>query len=109
MNYDYETVVKKIDEVIHTNERQNDPPIIRHRKRKHIPKHKPCYGSIYTITHLIVSFFAVYLSWRCNNGKFDLTSFIFALLCPHLYVIYALAVNGGCGIFDSVKVPLKLK
>jgi hypothetical protein len=51
------------------------------------------------ITHLIVSFFAIYLSWRCNNKKFDPNGFILAFLCPQLYIIWALATSGGCGIF----------
>jgi hypothetical protein len=53
----------------------------------------------YFITHTIISFFAIYLSWRCNRGKFDIGSFLIALICPYIYIIYALGVNGGCGLF----------
>lgn len=58
-------------------------------------------GVLYMITHMIVSFFAIYLSWRCNNNAFSLGPFLVALLCPHLYIIYALATHGGCGVFSS--------
>jgi hypothetical protein len=57
-------------------------------------------GSLYMISHMIISFFAIYLSWRCNNG-FNLMSFLLALICPYLYIIFALATRGGCGIFDA--------
>jgi hypothetical protein len=63
-------------------------------------KPKPQFCSLYMVTHLIISFFAIYLSWRCNNG-FKLVPFIAALLCPYLYIIWALATKGGCGVFDS--------
>lgn len=62
-------------------------------------KQKPNYGSIYMITHIIISFFAIYLSWRCNGG-FNVLHFFAALLCPYLYIIWALATRGGCGVFD---------
>lgn len=58
------------------------------------------YKLIYTIMHLIISLFAIYLSWKCNGG-FDLLSFLVALICPYLYIIWALATRGGCGIFES--------
>lgn len=62
---------------------------------------KPCYSSLYLITHLVLSFFAIYLSWKCNGGKFSPLHFIIALCCPHLYIIWSLAVHGGCGVFDQ--------
>jgi hypothetical protein len=58
-------------------------------------------SSLYIITHLILSFFALYLSWKCANMQFNAFHFIAALCCPHLYIIWALAVHGGCGIFES--------
>jgi hypothetical protein len=80
---------------IYDNEYQlND---IKNIKNK---KNKPHYCSIYVISHLIISFFAIYLSWKCNNG-FNLISFTIALFCPYLYIIWVLATNGGCGIFDD--------
>lgn len=62
---------------------------------------KPQYCSLYFVTHLILSFFAIYLSWRCGGSKFDALQFVAAICCPHLYIIWALAVHGGCGIFDG--------
>lgn len=50
---------------------------------------------IYIIFHIIMSFVAVYLSWKCN-GKFNLLSFIIALLFPYVYIIYILASKGTC-------------
>jgi hypothetical protein len=65
---------------------------------------RPNYYSLYIITHLIISFFAIYLSWRCNK-QFNIGAFLVALFCPHLYIIWALATSGGCGIFDLASVP----
>jgi hypothetical protein len=72
------------------------------KKDKIIVMSKPTYGVLYVITHFIISFFAIYLSWRCNKG-FNLLSFICALFCPYLYIIWALATQGGCGILDNVQ------
>lgn len=66
------------------------------------PKPKPNLCSLYSITHLIISMFAIYLSWRCNSG-FDLLQFVIALVCPYLYIIWALATKGGCGVFDRLR------
>ncbi len=63
-------------------------------------KKAPEICSLYMVTHLIISFFAVYLSWRCNRG-FNLLSFLAALICPYLYIIWVLATKGGCGVFDD--------
>lgn len=63
-------------------------------------------SSLYMITHLILSFFAIYLSWKCSNMEFSPLHFIAALCCPHIYIIWALAVHGGCGIFNSVPQPV---
>ena len=87
MNYEYEIIPNNKKKL------KNERDVI-----------SPCYGSLYTITHLIVSFFAIYLSWKCNKGQFSLTSFTMALLCPHLYIIYSLAMSGGCGLFESPSV-----
>jgi len=51
------------------------------------------------IFHTIIALFALFLSWKCNQDKFNLGAFIIALLCPYLYIIWALAAHGGCGIF----------
>ena len=76
-------------------------------EKKTKQKPKPQYNSLYMVTHLIISFFAVYLSWRCNNG-FKLLPFLAALVCPYLYIIWALATKGGCGVFDKPKQPFTL-
>jgi hypothetical protein len=62
---------------------------------------KPQYKELYVITHLIVSFFAIYLSWKCNKG-FNLVAFLSAFFCPYLYIIWALATKGGCGVFEEM-------
>jgi hypothetical protein len=61
-------------------------------------------GSVYGIFHTILFFFALYLSFRCNNNKFNLGGFVFAYCCPHVYIIYQLSLNGACGIFSSGKI-----
>ena len=61
----------------------------------------PQFSSIYLITHTILSFFAIYLSWKCSGSKFNWVHFLIALLCPHLYIMWSLAVHGGCGIFEE--------
>ena len=63
-------------------------------------KKSSSYLSLWSITHLILLFFAVYLSWRCNNSQLNILHLIFAFCCPHLYIIWALATRGGCGIFN---------
>lgn len=52
--------------------------------------------SIYFIFHIIMAFVAVYLSWKCNNGNFDILSFLVALFFPYIYIIYILATRGTC-------------
>lgn len=42
----------------------------------------------------LVTFFAIYLSFKCNNG-FDLVGFLGACCCAPLYIAYKLAV-GNC-------------
>ena len=46
------------------------------------------YGAI----HFVVFLIALYLSFKRNNG-FDLGSFLVALFCPYIYVIYYLATQ----------------
>jgi hypothetical protein len=66
-------------------------------------KREPCYMMLYSITHIIIAFFAIYLSWKCNqkNGvlSFNPLQFMVALFCPHFYIIWALAMKGGCDVF----------
>ena len=56
------------------------------------------YGSgryIYSIFHIIMSLIAIYLSYKCNKG-FNMGSFIIAICCPYIYIIYTLATKGTC-------------
>jgi hypothetical protein len=74
-------------------------------ENKQKTKPQPQFSSLYMVTHMIISFFAIYLSWRCNNG-FKLLPFLAALLCPYLYIIWALATKGGCGVFENLSSNL---
>lgn len=86
------------------NQNIND---INHKDKKNIENFENSSqgssGAIYGIFHTILFFFALYLSFRCNNNKFNLGAFVFAYCCPHIYIIYQLTVNGACGMFSSVK------
>jgi len=44
--------------------------------------------TIYSIFHSIVSFFAIYLSFKCNNGFFNFGGFFMAIFFPYIYIIY---------------------
>ena len=57
--------------------------------------YKSSTNSIYSIFHTIMTFIAIYLSYKCNN-EFDLGSFIVAFFCPYFYIIYILATKGTC-------------
>jgi hypothetical protein len=52
--------------------------------------------AIYGVFHTLMSLLAIYLSYRCNNNHFNPTSFIIALCCPYVYIIYILATKGTC-------------
>jgi len=82
----------------------NNEEIIDNKKNNSVDQFKPQYSSLYIITHSILLFFAIYLSWRCNSGVFDPLNFLFAIFCPHLYIIWALATRGGCGVFEGVPI-----
>jgi len=49
----------------------------------------------YTVLHIVLSFFAVYLSYKCNEG-FNLSSFLVAIFFPYVYIVYKLATRGLC-------------
>lgn len=94
-------------------------PIVQKQEEKYISleeelikRNEECASrEIYTVFHSIMSFIAIYLSYRCNRG-FDLNSFLVACCCPYLYIIYTLATKGSCGIISSNEgipsSPLKL-
>ena len=52
--------------------------------------------ALYGVFHIIMTFIAVYLSFKCNKDKFNPTTFIFALLFPYIYIIYVLGTRGTC-------------
>jgi hypothetical protein len=54
--------------------------------------------TVYSVFHLVVSVFAIYLSFKCNSG-FDFGAFLMACCCPYIYVIYKFATSDNfCGI-----------
>jgi len=61
-----------------------------------INNHNDTGKYIYMIFHIIMAFIAIFLSWKCNNGKFDILSFLIALFFPYIYIIYILATRGTC-------------
>lgn len=52
-------------------------------------------SAIYGIFHTMMAFFAMYLSYKCNNG-FNTGSFLLALFFPYIYIMYILATRGMC-------------
>jgi hypothetical protein len=47
---------------------------------------------IYTIFHSILTLFAIYLSFKCNEG-FDFLGFLMAIFFPYIYIIYKYATS----------------
>ena len=47
---------------------------------------------IYIIFHLILTLFAIYLSFKCNEG-FDFLGFLMAIFFPYIYIIYKYATS----------------
>jgi hypothetical protein len=69
-----------------------------------IVKHMGAMGarrSIYSIFHTITALFAIYLSFKCNNGL-AIGDFLLACCCPVLYIIYRAATSNFCS-FPIVK------
>ena len=55
------------------------------------------YASMYSVFHLITGLFALYLSFKCNNGLAP--DLLFACCCPVLYIIYKFATSTNfCGL-----------
>ena len=42
--------------------------------------------------YYLLTLLAFYISFKCNDG-FDLGGYILAAICPHIYIIYHLAVS----------------
>ena len=56
---------------------------------------------IYTIFHSILTLFAIYLSFKCNEG-FDFLGFLMAIFFPYIYIIYKYATSDNfCDIIKS--------
>ena len=69
---------------------------IRFRKKKnHSPPQNNIIDTIWKIIHIIAIFYAIYLSFKCNNG-FSFIPFLFALVIPEIYIIYIIAVQKFC-------------
>jgi hypothetical protein len=62
---------------------------------------------VYSVFHLIMSFVAIYLSFKCNNG-FNFGSFLVAFCCPYIYIIFILATKGTCGVLEGENQQIKL-
>ena len=62
-----------------------------------IKNNKP---TIYSIFHSILSFFAIYLSFKCNKGFFNFGEFFMAIFFPYIYIIYKYVNNKRlCDVF----------
>jgi hypothetical protein len=71
------------------------------------PPAKPASSSVlstlYTVFHLVVSIFAIYLSFQCNKTGFNLLSFLAALFFPYVYILYIFVTKDDfCGVKDQV-------
>lgn len=53
------------------------------------------FSSLFAVIHAIISIFAIYLSFKCNNG-FSFFPFLAALFLPYLYLLYVIAVQRDC-------------
>lgn len=60
------------------------------------------YSTMYSVFHTIIMFFALYLSFKCNNG-FLLFDFLFACCCPVLYILYrGITSPNFCNAFTNL-------
>ena len=50
---------------------------------------------IYSIFHSILTLFAIYLSFKCNEG-FDFLGFVMAIFFPYIYIIYIIFTSHSC-------------
>jgi len=56
-------------------------------------QNKSSYNAIMYLFHILLTLFAIYLSFRCNGG-FDILAFLIACCCPYCYIVYALGIKG---------------
>ena len=80
----------------HNNDNDNDEVYVEDNTNILITCKDNTGKYIYMIFHIIMAFVAIYLSWKCNNGNFDILSFLIALFFPYIYIIYILATRGTC-------------
>ena len=71
--------------------------------RHYFRSHRAHYGPMYSVFHTIIMVFALYLSFKCNNG-FNPVDFLIACCCPVLYIIYRAATSEFC----TNPAPIKL-
>ena len=62
------------------------------------------YRSFYSIFHTIIALFAIFLSFKCNNG-FNLPDFLLACCCPVLYILYKFAVSPNFCELTGISIP----
>jgi hypothetical protein len=71
------------------------PGRVRRVRRSRRRSHRSHYGPMYSVFHTIIMVFALYLSFKCNNG-FNPVDFLLACCCPVLYIIYRAATSQFC-------------
>ena len=49
--------------------------------------------NIYAIFHIIIAMYAVAVSIKCEE-EFKLVQVLLAIICPHFYLIFAIATKG---------------
>ena len=70
-------------------------PQLKRVRRRLRRSHRSYYGPMYSVFHTIIMVFALYLSFKCNNG-FNPVDFLLACCCPVLYIIYRAATSQFC-------------
>ena len=56
--------------------------------------------NIYALLHLVLAMLAVSVSIKCD-GEFKLVPVLVAIICPHFFLIFALATKGFSLCFGS--------
>ena len=60
------------------------------------------YSCMYSAFHSVIMLFALFLSFKCNNGFVPL-DFLFACCCPVLYILYRAALSPNfCNLINNV-------
>lgn len=77
-----------------------DTPIVMVNTR---PCKREMYNYFYSVFHVILSIFALYLSFRCNK-EFNVFHFVFALFCPLIYILFIVATKGSCGLIPGERM-----